>query len=83
AFIVSDAGLPGTVTIATYIAGRGTDIVLGGNWNSEVENLENPTDEQIAEIKAAGQIRHDAVSEAGGCHIISTERNAASGIDRQ
>ena len=81
--IVSDAGLPGTVTIATNMAGRGTDIVLGGNWNSEVEKLESPTDEQIAEIKAAWKIRHDAVIEAGGLHIIGTERHESRRIDNQ
>merc|ERR1712110_1194451 len=81
--IVSDAGLPGTVTIATNMAGRGTDIVLGGNWNSEVEKLENPTDEQIAEIKAAWKIRHDAVIDAGGLHIIGTERHESRRIDDQ
>lgn len=81
--IVSDAGLPGTVTIATNMAGRGTDIVLGGNWNSEVEKLENPTDEQIAEIKAAWKIRHDAVIDAGGLHIIGTERHESRRIDNQ
>ena len=81
--IVSDAGLPGTVTIATNMAGRGTDIVLGGNWNSDVEKLENPTDEQIAEIKAAWKIRHDAVIDAGGLHIIGTERHESRRIDNQ
>ncbi|MBQ4858320.1 preprotein translocase subunit SecA [Pseudoalteromonas sp. MMG007] len=81
--IVSDAGLPGTVTIATNMAGRGTDIVLGGNWNSEVEKLENPTDEQIAEIKAAWKVRHDAVIDAGGLHIIGTERHESRRIDNQ
>ncbi len=81
--IVSDAGLPGTVTIATNMAGRGTDIVLGGNWHSEVEKLENPTDEQIADIKAAWQIRHDAVIAAGGLHIIGTERHESRRIDNQ
>jgi preprotein translocase subunit SecA len=81
--IVSDAGLPGTVTIATNMAGRGTDIVLGGNWNSDVEKLQNPTDEQIAEIKAAWKIRHDAVIDAGGLHIIGTERHESRRIDNQ
>ncbi|WP_404341316.1 preprotein translocase subunit SecA [Pseudoalteromonas mariniglutinosa] len=81
--IVADAGLPGTVTIATNMAGRGTDIVLGGNWNSEVEKLENPTAEQIAEIKTAWQIRHDAVIAAGGLHIIGTERHESRRIDNQ
>ena len=81
--IVADAGLPGTVTIATNMAGRGTDIVLGGNWNSEVEKLENPTDEQIKAIKEAWQIRHDAVIAAGGLHIIGTERHESRRIDNQ
>jgi preprotein translocase subunit SecA len=81
--IVSDAGLPGTVTIATNMAGRGTDIVLGGNWNSEVEKLENPTAEQIADIKTAWKIRHDAVIDAGGLHIIGTERHESRRIDNQ
>ena len=81
--IVSDAGLPGTVTIATNMAGRGTDIVLGGNWNSEVEKLDNPTDEKIAEIKAAWKLRHDAVIDAGGLHIIGTERHESRRIDNQ
>ncbi|WP_392344228.1 preprotein translocase subunit SecA [Pseudoalteromonas prydzensis] len=81
--IVADAGLPGTVTIATNMAGRGTDIVLGGNWNSEVEKLENPTDEQIKAIKEAWQVRHDAVIAAGGLHIIGTERHESRRIDNQ
>lgn len=81
--IVSDAGLPGTVTIATNMAGRGTDIVLGGNWNSDVEKLNNPTDEQITEIKTAWKIRHDAVIDAGGLHIIGTERHESRRIDNQ
>lgn len=81
--IVSDAGLPGTVTIATNMAGRGTDIVLGGNWGSEIEKLDNPTDEQIKAIKDAWQIRHDAVIEAGGLHIIGTERHESRRIDNQ
>ena len=79
--IVADAGLPGTVTIATNMAGRGTDIVLGGNWNSEVEKLENPTEEQIKAIKDAWQERHDAVIAAGGLHIIGTERQESPRID--
>ncbi|AXV66443.1 preprotein translocase subunit SecA [Pseudoalteromonas lipolytica] len=81
--IVADAGLPGTVTIATNMAGRGTDIVLGGNWHSEIEKLENPTDEQIKTIKEEWQKRHDAVIEAGGLHIIGTERHESRRIDNQ
>ncbi len=61
--IIADAGRPGAITIATNMAGRGTDIVLGGNLESELEALDNPTDEQIAEVKAAWQKRHDEVLE--------------------
>lgn len=81
--IVANAGLAGAVTIATNMAGRGTDIVLGGNWKIEVEKLENPTDEQIAKIKEDWQKRHDAVLEAGGLHIIATERHESRRIDNQ
>ncbi|WP_462156539.1 preprotein translocase subunit SecA [Pseudoalteromonas sp. GB56] len=81
--IVADAGLPGKVTIATNMAGRGTDIMLGGNWQSEAEKLENPTDEQIAKIKEQWQKRHDDVIAAGGLHIIGTERHESRRIDNQ
>ncbi|WP_394227678.1 preprotein translocase subunit SecA [Pseudoalteromonas spongiae] len=81
--IVANAGLAGAVTIATNMAGRGTDIVLGGNWKLEVEKLENPSDEQIAKIKEEWQKRHDAVLEAGGLHIIATERHESRRIDNQ
>ncbi|MFM5336816.1 preprotein translocase subunit SecA [Aeromonas enteropelogenes] len=81
--IVAQAGQSGAVTIATNMAGRGTDIVLGGNWQAELAALENPTDEQIREIKAAWQARHDAVLAAGGLHIIGTERHESRRIDNQ
>ncbi|MGL5813043.1 MAG: preprotein translocase subunit SecA [Aeromonas sp.] len=81
--IVAQAGQTGAVTIATNMAGRGTDIVLGGNWQAEIAALENPTDEQIREIKAAWQVRHDAVLAAGGLHIIGTERHESRRIDNQ
>ncbi len=81
--IVEQAGKPGAVTIATNMAGRGTDIVLGGNWQAEVEKLENPTDEQVQKIKSAWQERHDKVLEAGGLHIIGTERHESRRIDNQ
>ncbi|MFA7260744.1 MAG: preprotein translocase subunit SecA, partial [Aeromonas bestiarum] len=81
--IVAQAGQLGAVTIATNMAGRGTDIVLGGNWQAEIAQLENPSDEQISEIKAAWQIRHDAVLAAGGLHIIGTERHESRRIDNQ
>ncbi|WP_368173804.1 preprotein translocase subunit SecA [Aeromonas sp. s13] len=81
--IVAQAGQTGAVTIATNMAGRGTDIVLGGNWQAEIAKLENPTCEQIAELKAAWQVRHDAVLAAGGLHIIGTERHESRRIDNQ
>ena len=81
--IVAQAGQTGAVTIATNMAGRGTDIVLGGNWQAEIAALENPTSEQIAELKAAWQVRHDAVLASGGLHIIGTERHESRRIDNQ
>ena len=81
--IVAQAGQTGAVTIATNMAGRGTDIVLGGNWQAEIAQLENPTETQIAELKAAWQVRHDAVLAAGGLHIIGTERHESRRIDNQ
>ncbi len=81
--IIAEAGSPGAVTIATNMAGRGTDIMLGGNWEAEVAALENPDEAQVAAIKAAWQKRHDAVLEAGGLHIIGTERHESRRIDNQ
>ena len=81
--IIAQAGRPGVVTIATNMAGRGTDIVLGGNWEVEVGQLENPSDEQIEQIKTAWQQRHDEVIEAGGLHIVGTERHESRRIDNQ
>jgi len=81
--IIAQAGRPGTVTIATNMAGRGTDIVLGGNWEAEISGIENPTEEQIAQAKAEWKIRHQQVIEAGGLHIIGTERHESRRIDNQ
>ncbi|MCF6434933.1 preprotein translocase subunit SecA [Pseudoalteromonas sp. MMG022] len=81
--IVADAGLPGKVTIATNMAGRGTDIVLGGNWQSDLAKLENPSEEQIAQTKEKWKQTHDAVLAAGGLHIIGTERHESRRIDNQ
>ncbi|OZB31402.1 MAG: preprotein translocase subunit SecA [Pseudomonas sp. 34-62-33] len=81
--IIAQAGRPGALTIATNMAGRGTDILLGGNWEVEVAALENPTDEQIAQIKADWQKRHQQVIEAGGLHVIASERHESRRIDNQ
>ncbi len=83
AVIIEEAGRPGAVTIATNMAGRGTDIVLGGNWEAEVAALSTPTEEQIEAIKADWQKRHALVIEAGGLHIIGTERHESRRIDNQ
>ncbi|PHM46422.1 preprotein translocase subunit SecA [Xenorhabdus mauleonii] len=81
--IIAQAGQAGTVTIATNMAGRGTDIMLGGSWQSEIAKLQEPDEEQIEKIKAAWQERHDAVLAAGGLHIIGTERHESRRIDNQ
>ena len=81
--IIAQAGRPGTVTIATNMAGRGTDIVLGGRWESEVEELENPDENKIAAIKSEWKKRNEIVLAAGGLHIIGTERHESRRIDNQ
>ena len=81
--IVADAGKIAAVTIATNMAGRGTDIVLGGNLSTTLAKLENPSEEKIAEVKAAWQVEHDKVLAAGGLHIVATERHESRRIDNQ
>ena len=81
--IIAQAGRPGAVTLATNMAGRGTDILLGGNWEAEVAALEAPSEEQIAQIKADWQKRHQQVIEAGGLHVIASERHESRRIDNQ
>jgi preprotein translocase subunit SecA len=81
--IVAQAGRPGAVTIATNMAGRGTDIILGGSWEAEIASLAEPDPEQIAQIKAQWQQRHQAVLDAGGLHIIACERHESRRIDNQ
>lgn len=82
--IVANAGRPGKVTIATNMAGRGTDIVLGGSLKAELAQLgEEASDEQKAQIKANWQARHDTVLAAGGLHVIGAERHESRRIDNQ
>jgi preprotein translocase subunit SecA len=83
AHIIAQAGVPGTVTIATNMAGRGTDIVLGGNWDAELQGLGDISEEQQAEHHHQWQGRHDKVLEAGGLHIFGTERHESRRIDNQ
>ena len=81
--IIAEAGRPGAVTIATNMAGRGTDIVLGGNLDVEIAALENPTEAGLAALKADWEKRHQQVLEAGGLHILGSERHESRRIDNQ
>jgi preprotein translocase subunit SecA len=81
--IIADAGRPGVVTIATNMAGRGTDIVLGGSLEADLERVGNLDEAQKAAIEQEWQKRHDQVIEAGGLHIIGTERHESRRIDNQ
>ena len=79
--IITQAGMPGKVTIATNMAGRGTDIVLGGSLDAELQQLDDSS--KADSIKAEWQKRHDAVINSGGLHIIGTERHESRRIDNQ
>ena len=82
--IIAQAGKPGAVTIATNMAGRGTDIVLGGNFEAELKlSGTELSDEKMIPLKADWQTKHDVVIEAGGLHIIGTERHESRRIDNQ
>ncbi|KAF1701067.1 preprotein translocase subunit SecA [Pseudoxanthomonas suwonensis] len=82
--IVANAGRPGAVTIATNMAGRGTDIVLGGSLEAELAALgEDAADAEKEKVRAAWRERHEAVKAAGGLHIIGTERHESRRIDNQ
>ena len=81
--IIAQAGSPGAVTIATNMAGRGTDIILGGNWQAELAKLGEVSSEMREQAKAAWQIKNQQVLEAGGLHIIGSERHESRRIDNQ
>ncbi len=81
--IIIQAGRPGVVTIATNMAGRGTDIVLGGNVEAEIKELDNPAEADVARMRNEWEVRHRQVIEAGGLHIIGTERHESRRIDNQ
>ena len=84
ALIVANAGRPGAVTIATNMAGRGTDIVLGGNLDAELaERADDSSDSDIQQVRENWQARHEQVIEAGGLHIVGTERHESRRIDNQ
>ena len=81
--IIAQAGSKGAVTIATNMAGRGTDIMLGGNWQSDIAKLEAPTPEDIEKAKQAWQAKHEEVIALGGLYILGTERHESRRIDNQ
>ena len=81
--IIAEAGRPGVVTIATNMAGRGTDIILGGNWQAEIAALESPDEAQIKKIKQSWQARNQMVLDAGGLCILGSERHDSRRIDNQ
>jgi preprotein translocase subunit SecA len=83
AHIVAQAGRPGTVTIATNMAGRGTDIVLGGNLEAELAGSPDLDELSRERLRAEWQARHDEVLGAGGLHIVGTERHESRRIDNQ
>ena len=81
--IISQAGKPGVITIATNMAGRGTDIVLGGNWEAEYEKLNTASEEKKEELKSKWKDLNTNVLESGGLHVIGTERNESRRMDNQ
>ena len=81
--IIAQAGSPNAVTIATNMAGRGTDIILGGNWQAELAKIDNVTPEMKEQAHAEWQVRNQQVLEAGGLHIIGSERHESRRIDNQ
>jgi preprotein translocase subunit SecA len=83
AHIVAEAGRPGAITIATNMAGRGTDIVLGGSPQTQIDAIESPNESELNQIQVDWRKRHEEVVAAGGLHIIGTERHESRRIDNQ
>ena len=81
--IIAQAGKPGSVTIATNMAGRGTDIVLGGSLEAELAAMDDPDEEITRGLRTEWQTRHDLVVQNGGLHVIGTERHESRRIDNQ
>ena len=81
--IIAQAGSPRAVTIATNMAGRGTDILLGGNWKAKLAKIEQPTAEDEARLKAEWEHNNEMVLSSGGLHIIGSERHESRRIDNQ
>ncbi|WP_372403459.1 preprotein translocase subunit SecA [Acinetobacter piscicola] len=81
--IIAQAGAPNAVTIATNMAGRGTDILLGGNWKALLAKIENPTAEDEARLRAEWEKNNEMVLSSGGLHIIGSERHESRRIDNQ
>ncbi|PIZ04624.1 MAG: preprotein translocase subunit SecA [Gammaproteobacteria bacterium CG_4_10_14_0_8_um_filter_38_16] len=81
--IIAEAGRPGAVTIATNMAGRGTDIVLGGNVKLEISELDNPSQTEIDALKKDWEMRHETVVKAGGLYVLGSERHESRRIDNQ
>jgi preprotein translocase subunit SecA len=83
AHIVAEAGRPGAITVATNMAGRGTDIVLGGSPQTQIDLIESPNESELNKIHEDWRARHEQVLAAGGLHIIGTERHESRRIDNQ
>ena len=83
AHIIENAGCPAAVTIATNMAGRGTDIVLGGNLEAELKQNKDNSESQLSKIKQGWEKRHQQVLDAGGLHVIGSERHESRRIDNQ
>lgn len=83
AYIIAQAGSPSAITIATNMAGRGTDILLGGNWKVDLAAISEPTESDAERLRAEWEVKHKQVIDAGGLHIIGSERHESRRIDNQ